>query len=177
MTRLVLVLLVAASCATAPPAVDSERTSPHSDAAAGGLSAEAGAGPRGAGSGAQVVAALYRGPCLGRCPEYQVVVFSHGGVQYRGERNVAVVGEAWGSLTQEQLTALDNLFAEFHFQDFASRYEHLDTTDLPLVILSWRNKLVRHAHGDSGAPRELTDLEDAVDRLLNTAQWVKGPEK
>ncbi|GMU59452.1 MAG: hypothetical protein AMXMBFR34_12150 [Myxococcaceae bacterium] len=160
MRRALAVLLLGLACATTPP-VDAT-------AAAQGAAAA---------SGAQVLAGLYRGPCLGRCPEYQVLVFGDGKVQWRGERNVAVLGEAWGELSQEQLAALQQLFLEHRFASFAARYEHLDTTDLPLVILSYGPRMVRHAHGDSGAPKELTDLEDAVDRLVGTAQWVKGPEQ
>lgn len=121
-----------------------------------------------------VVAALFRGPCLGRCPEYQVEVLASGVVRWRGVRNVALVGEARGQLSPEQLEALDRLFADAGFAGFAARYENLDTTDLPLVIVAHRGKLVRHAHGDSGAPPELTKLEDAVDALVGTRQWVTG---
>jgi len=124
-----------------------------------------------------VVAALYRGPCLGRCPVYQVEVRADGSVRFRGERHVAQVGEFFGQLTPAQLEAVTQLFADRRFDTFATRYEHLDTSDLPLVVIAFRGKIVRHAHGDSGAPPDLTQLEDDFDALVGTAEWVKGPTK
>jgi hypothetical protein len=163
MIRLLLSSLVVVGCASTPSA--GESTSETSALA----SADAGSVP--------VIAALYRGPCLGRCPEYQVEVSADGTVRFRGERNVAQPGESFGRVTAAQLEALDRLFTDAHFTAFAGRYEHLDTTDLPLVVIAWKGKVVRHAHGDSGAPPELTKLEDDLDALLGTAEWVTGPTK
>jgi hypothetical protein len=160
MIRLALSSLVLASCVSTPSAGDPpQRTAPD------------------VGTAGPVLAALYRGPCLGRCPEYQVEVSADGTVRFRGERNVAQPGESFGKLSAEQLVALDRLFTDARFTDFAGRYEHLDTTDLPLVIVAWKGKVVRHAHGDSGAPPELTKLEDDLDVLLGTAEWVTGSTK
>jgi hypothetical protein len=120
------------------------------------------------------LASLYRGPCLGRCPEYQVDVYADGAVRFRGLRHVATMGEARGQLDEAQLATLTARFEAAQFQSFAGRYEHLDTSDLPLVIIAFQGRMVRHAHGDLGAPPELTQLEDDFDRLVGTKRWVTG---
>jgi hypothetical protein len=162
MTRTALLFgLLLSACATAP---------------AGGSAAEGRATSEQAPKGG-ALAALYRGACLGRCPEYQVEVYPDGEVIFRGKRNVATVGEARGRLSEEQLAQLARLFELANFGAFEGRYENLDTSDLPLVIVAYRGRLVRHAHGDSGAPVELTRLEDALDELLGTSRWVRAPEQ
>ncbi len=120
------------------------------------------------------LASLSRGPCFGRCPEYQVEVFSDGRVRFEGRRHVATVGEAVGQLDAAQLSALEARFEAARFTDFAGRYERADTTDLPVVVLAYQGRAVRHALGDSSAPAALTQLEDDVDTLLGTARWVTG---
>lgn len=122
----------------------------------------------------QPLASLYRGPCLGRCPEYQVDVYADGAVRFRGLGNVATMGEATGHLDEAQLAALTARFEAANFRGFAGRYENIDTSDLPLVIIAYQGRMVRHAHGDSGAPSELTKLEDDVDTLIGTKPWVTG---
>lgn len=123
------------------------------------------------------VASLYRGACLGRCPEYQVDVYADGEVRFRGVRNVATVGEATGHLDEAQLAALTSRFENANFRGFAGRYENIDTSDLPLVIIAFQGRMVRHAHGDSGAPPELTQLEDEFDQLVGTARWTSAPDR
>lgn len=167
MTRSVLtaVLLSLAGCATAP---DTRSDSAGTGGTTGSASAATGAPAE------APLAALFRGPCLGKCPEYQVEVYPSGEVRFRGIRNVAVVGEARAQLDPAQLAKVSELFEAAHFDGFAGRYENIDTTDMPLVIIAYRGRLVRHAHGDSGAPPELTRLEDALDEALGTGPWVTG---
>lgn len=158
-------LLSFAACATAPePRPDVVETGVSTGASSAGTTTPAEA----------PLAALFRGPCLGRCPEYQVEVYASGEVRFRGVRNVAVVGEARAQLDAAQLAKVSELFEAAHFAGFAGRYENIDTTDMPLVIIAYKGRMVRHAHGDSGAPSELARLEDALDEALGTGQWVTG---
>jgi len=101
-------------------------------------------------------------------------VYPDGEVRFRGLGNVATMGEATGHLDEAQLAALTKRFEAANFRGFAGRYENIDTSDLPLVIIAYQGRMVRHAHGDSGAPPELTKLEDDVDQLIGTKPWVTG---
>jgi hypothetical protein len=103
-----------------------------------------------------------------------VEVYPSGEVRFRGVRNVAVVGEARGRLDATQLAKVSELFEAARFNGLAGRYENIDTADMPLVIIAYKGRMVRHAHGDSGAPPELARLEDALDEALGTARWVAG---
>ena len=41
------------------------------------------------------------------------------------------------------------------------------------ITVEGKTKTIRHYHGDLNAPKELTELEDKIDQIVNSAQWVK----
>ena len=51
-------------------------------------------------------------------------------------------------------------------------------TDMPSAFTSLtvdgKTKTVRHYHGDFSAPKELTELEDKIDEIVNSNQWIKS---
>jgi hypothetical protein len=122
-----------------------------------------------------VLATLRRHACYGRCPVYQVDVFRDGRVQYTGTQWVAKCA-ATASLTPFQLGALDYMLSDI----FALKDEYLDAdwTDASTVDLSYspepgKRKVVEHYHGDEGAPKGLSRLEDAFDMIVGTERWVR----
>jgi hypothetical protein len=57
-------------------------------------------------------------------------------------------------------------------------YEEFMATDMPSAFTSLtvdgKTKTVRHYHGDFNAPKELTELEDKIDEIVNSNQWIKS---
>jgi hypothetical protein len=45
------------------------------------------------------------------------------------------------------------------------------------IRINGRSKTIKHNHGCRGpkVPKELTELEDKIDEIVNTAQWL--PDK
>ena len=129
--------------------------------------------------------ALQRTACYGRCPVYRVEVDAAGEVVYSGERHVATVGEARGSVGADVVAALADAFAE---ADFASLPDSLTwdadvcqpaATDHPSVVTTLETalgtKTVHHDHGCRRSARldSLRELERRIDLALNTARWVE----
>lgn len=122
------------------------------------------------------LAALSRGPCFGRCPEYTVEVFTDGLVRYEGVRNVAVVGAATAHLDAEHLATLTRRL-ERDFPIVASQRENRLVPDLPVLRLTFRGQELRHSVGAFDTPALLSHLEDDFEALVGTARWVTSPER
>jgi hypothetical protein len=125
----------------------------------------------------RLVASIERGPCYGRCPVYTVRVFADGAVEFEGRQHVGTVGVATGKLSAAELVQLAAAFESRRFESLKAEYADPRTTDLPWVTVSNGRKTVRHYTGDESAPKALTELEAAIDRLVGTARWLAGPEQ
>ena len=56
-------------------------------------------------------------------------------------------------------------------------YTERTITDAPSVITSiiidGKTKSIEHYHGDFSAPEALTQLEDKIDEIVNSNQWIE----
>jgi hypothetical protein len=117
---------------------------------------------------------LKRGACFGRCPMYVVKVMSDGAVVFDGERFVATVGKATGALDAAALEKLTQRLDASAFASWKAAYTDRRMTDMATVELTVRGRTVVHYLGDDSAPEGLKQLEDDVDALVGTAQWIAG---
>ena len=120
---------------------------------------------------------LARTMCFGACPSYHVEIAGDGSVTWRGERNVATIGEAHGTIPLKDVHAL---YRAFRRADFFWLYDSYTApiTDLPTytVEISYdgHNKAVADYAGRSVAmPRAVSDLERLIDKTANTERWIK----
>lgn len=60
---------------------------------------------------------LERGPCLGRCPEFELTIADDGHVRWWGKRNVAAIGHRTRRLAPADLDALDRELARARIFD------------------------------------------------------------
>ncbi len=129
----------------------------------------------------QIVASIERTSCYGWCPVYRLTVFADGFVEYIGVDFVLHKGYREGQVTQRQLADLQAVFADHEFEKFGERYEAVDYTDFPTVIMSYRLpqglKRVVHYYGDTSAPAELTTLEDRVEQILAVENYIGTREQ
>ena len=86
-------------------------------------------------------------------------------------------GNAESTISQEEI---EQLVAEFEKVDYFSlndSYSERTITDAPYVITSitidGKTKSIEHYHGDFSAPETLTQLEDKIDEIVNSNQWVE----
>jgi hypothetical protein len=117
-----------------------------------------------------------RSMCFGICPDYSITVFGNGAVLFHGRYHTRIQGFRIATIdratVQKLLDALDN--AGF---DKMPSYTNYEVTDLPYAYITLvrdgNTHRVEHYHGDSSAPDSLTALENSMDEILNTAQWVE----
>jgi hypothetical protein len=132
------------------------------------------------GEGAPLLMSLERAGCpLGGCPSYLLELRTDGWLRYQGRKDVATVGYKNAQLSAAEVQSVKDLFAAAGFYDFEDKYRCMEKTDAPTVTLGWhldgRHKTLVHFHGCETAPNaeKLTLLEDELDRLVGSSQWVK----
>jgi hypothetical protein len=122
---------------------------------------------------------LDRTVCFGACPSYSLSIGGDGTVTYTGRQFVKLVGTA---TSQIPLADVQSLVDEMERSD----YFHLtvpDTcpqgmaTDNPTATTSLqiagKSHVVTDYHGAPCAPAVLRTLEDRIDSVAQSAQWVK----
>ncbi|MEO5923384.1 MAG: DUF6438 domain-containing protein [Bryobacteraceae bacterium] len=111
------------------------------------------------------------------CAAYDVEIQGNGTVRYNGKYAVRVLGEQFGQTTQAEL---EELVADFvradlgklrpeygHIMFDAPSYKFSLSIDGSVKIEVVDYPLVRET------PAAVTALEDAIDRVAHTAQWVR----
>lgn len=159
---LVVTLLVLAGCKSTPETTADPK--PTADASASPVTT------------AEVLplVQLKRGACFGRCPMYSVTVFTDGAVSFDGERFVETQGHATGKLDAAALGKLVKRLESSGFAEWKTSYENRQVTDMATVTLTFRGRTIVHYIGDESAPAGLKQLEDDVDALIGTSQWIAG---
>lgn len=133
---------------------------------------------------------LQRTRCLGTCSAYKVKILADGTLFYEGTVNVKIKEKTSAKLTKAQLKRLVAEFKKARYFTLHSSYvKEKDGCDLlsdaPLVYTSiqyeGRKKSVKHdlgCYSATGNKRftaeltRLTDLENAVDEIININQWI-----
>ena len=126
----------------------------------------------------EVVITLERTVCFGVCPEYKLTIYGDGSVIYEGTRFVMVEGKRTITISEEKVRQLLSEFKKIDYFSLNDNYEEFMATDMPSAFTSLtvdgKTKTVRHYHGDFSAPKELTELENKIDEIVNSNQWIIG---
>jgi Domain of unknown function (DUF6438) len=128
---------------------------------------------------------LERTECFGFCPVYKLTITADGVVVFEGRRFVKQEGATIKSaISREQLKQLIAEFDRVKFFSLEDDYSETRLscpTDQPSAFTSIRingkSKRINHYLGCSEpkVPKELTELENKIDEIVNTAQWL--PDK
>jgi hypothetical protein len=125
----------------------------------------------------EVIITLERTACFGTCPVYKLTIHGDGKVIYEGIRFVRVEGTIETTISEEKIEKLVSEFQKIDYFSLEDSYEERNATDMPSAFTSLtvdgKTKTVKHYHGDSSAPKELTELEDKIDEIVNSNQWIK----
>lgn len=123
----------------------------------------------------QVVLTLERTACFGFCPIYKLSVYGSGKVVYEGTRFVKVTGTRTTTISQ---TAVRKLVADFQKINYFNLQDSYTGghTDAPSAITSLtmgkKQKTVNHYLPSPDAPTQLTELENKIDAVVNSKQWI-----
>jgi Family of unknown function (DUF6174)/Domain of unknown function (DUF6438) len=120
---------------------------------------------------------LERTACFGACPIYKLTIFGDGKVVYEGERFVKITGKRTAKISQKAVKELISDFEKINYFSLQNSYQG-GPTDLPSAITSFntgrKQKTVSHYLGSPNAPKELTELENKIDTVVNSQQWIAG---
>lgn len=124
---------------------------------------------------------LARTPCFGFCPVYELTISGDGTVVYTGTGYVATRGRQEGQISTAQVQELLAFFNKVEYTTLKPEYTDYQITDLPYaetsLTVGGQTHRVNHYHGDRSAPEKLRLLEDRIDAVVNSAQWIKqGPD-
>lgn len=122
---------------------------------------------------------MERTVCFGTCPSYILSIQKNGKVTFNGKEFVEHKGVATGEITKDKLDQLIQEIHESHFMEMPSNPEcESRYTDMPSVFLTielnGERNTVNHYHGCKGFQfeQDLYELEEAIDSLANTQQWI-----
>ena len=124
-----------------------------------------------------IVITLERTVCFGACPDYTLTIHGDGTVTYEGRQFVRTQGTRTITISEEKIRQLLSEFQRVDYFSLDDSYEEFMATDMPSAITSLKangkTKTVRHYHGDFSAPEKLTELEDRIDEIVNSDQWLE----
>ena len=127
---------------------------------------------------ADVNITLSRGPCHGTCPVYYLEIDNNGSVIYRGYEHVKLTGEHTSSLPISKVQELVDKFYASGFFNLEDRYDKIRITDQPSaeisITINGKTKSVYDYHGTFDSPEleKLRVLENSIDEITNSSQWV-----
>jgi len=127
-----------------------------------------------------VALTLERTACFGFCPMYKLTVYGNGKVVYEGKRFVKVTGTRTTTISQAAVRKLVSEFQQINYFRLPDSYA-AGHTDAPYVITSLtmgkKQKTVRHDLSSPDAPKRLTELENKIDAVVNSKQWIGTEEE
>jgi len=126
---------------------------------------------------APVEITLERTVCYGFCPAYTVTITGEGEVTFEGRAFVDAIGARHARIPREDVERLLARFDAINFEQLQDEYVNRGVSDLPSKIVTLtRNgrtkRVVDYAGQSVGMPPALRQLQDEIDRVANTAQWV-----
>lgn len=126
-------------------------------------------------SGDTLLAGIKRGPCFGKCPQYEAMIYHSGYATYLGERNVSRIGKWDSRLDDEQLSLVKSILKDSGADRWDSVYVNKYLADFPVLFL-WisrdgtsRRITINH----EAPPEEITGFARELDRLLSGLDWKK----
>ena len=136
---------------------------------------------------ADTLITLKRTDCFFTCPDYMVTISADGKVVFEGNANVKVKGKSETTISPEKVQLLIKSFEKAKFFSLRNSYSlpedgcRIYDGDAPSatisIVLNGKSKSIDHylgCHQKKGtAVRALIKLENLIDDLTNTAQWIE----
>lgn len=125
----------------------------------------------------KLVIKLERTACFGNCPVYSLTVNGDGTVVYEGKDFVRTKGIRQATISMAAIYQILAKFDEAEYFSLKDSYTGFGKSDMPhantSISMGNRTKSIKHYMGDQSAPKKLTELENKIDEIVNSAQWIK----
>lgn len=126
----------------------------------------------------QVIISLQRTTCFGTCPSYEITIYENGTVVYEGRDFVGAIGTRKTNIGEEkvqQLVAKIESIGYFSLQDnYVEVMATCNSSAITYVKIGEKEKRISHYNGDFNAPGELFSVEEAIDEMVNSRQWIEA---
>lgn len=119
-------------------------------------------------------------------PDYSLKISGRGTVIYEGFENVQVKGERKERIEREEIVKLLSEFKKADFFSLNDVYpvENSEGRSSCIIGISVTDKNggnkiknITHFHGDKNVPRKLLNLEEKIDKIVDSKKWVGDPSK
>lgn len=121
-----------------------------------------------------VVITLERTGCYGTCPVYKLSISGDGEVIYEGTGFVNITGTQTSQISQDEIKELVDEFYNVNYFTLKDKYDapikDVPTTITSITIEGKTKKVVNYY----GAPKKLDELENKIDEITNSKQWIEG---
>ena len=126
----------------------------------------------------EIIITIEREACFGSCPVYSAQIYADGTVVYDGEEFVKVKGKKQHIISRENLKKIIQAFEQIKYFSLKDKYASAENgmkgpTDLPTTTTSIflngkRKKVVNYF----GAPKELDELENTIDKIAGLSEYI-----
>jgi len=116
-------------------------------------------------------------PCYGKCPIYEVEVYTDGYITYNGKNFVEKIGAYETKISAEEVKALKQRFFDINFLELSNEYpiSGPKIADLPSTIIDFRvGDMIKHVSDKHDAPKKLKELEKWVETYFDGLKWTKN---
>jgi hypothetical protein len=117
-------------------------------------------------------------PCFGKCPVYEVKIYSDNTATWYGKMNVERIGWYEAKLTGTKVQDIKDKASELGYLDFYNEYpvEH-KVADLPSTITTVRyGDMIKSVKNTIEGPEKLNEFEAYLEGVINRLDW-KPSEK
>ena len=119
-----------------------------------------------------VVITMERTACFGSCPVYSLTVHGNGTITYEGGDYVDVEGKQFSQISDDEVKELLDFFFKIDYFSLRSHYWQ-PISDQPSTITSITlDGVTTSVYNYFGGPKELFELQDKIDEITNSKQWV-----
>ena len=117
-----------------------------------------------------VLIKMKTGACFGSCPLFTLTIYNGGYAHFHGKRFTTKDGKWLKKLNKETFNGLIAAFDASNFQNFKYEYPS-ELADLPMISISYKNKMSR---GKDGRPATLVSLQKLLDKIANSKDgWTQ----
>ena len=116
-------------------------------------------------------------------PEYNLTIYGNGKVIYEGIDNVYIKGIKQKTIDENAVLSILDEFKESGFFSLSDKFSIEESINRSYTIISITipkennqtvTKSIKFYHGDRQVPIELKNLENKIDKIVGTVDWISG---